>query len=258
MYRTKIITALLAAGILAGCRMPAKVVPEVGHFYINPQADFSTINRVVVFEFENRSTLPELSIALTDALTEALQKKHLFSISALHRTSPAWRKLDLAESSSYSDDELCVIRKELKTDAVLFGSITRYYPYPHMLVALHLKLINLRDGRLLWALEQVWDSTDKRVEGRMRQFFTSQMRSGYQPMDWQLLVTSPRAFNKFVIFEVGQTFQVNNSYTAARRFAKHGKNFRKNESFLEKTLEIPVETLKFTRELTKMGTGEAP
>jgi hypothetical protein len=173
MNKAKITLLLLPVMFSSSCTLYRPIVPETGHYYINPRADFSTVGKTVVFELDNLSSRPGLSTDLTEALTDAVRKKHLFSLSILYRKSPAWRNLDLNDTSSYSLEELSAIRNQLKADAVLFGRITRYYPYPHMLVGLHLKLIDLRNGRLLWATEQVWDSTDKRVERRMRLFSTA-------------------------------------------------------------------------------------
>ena len=55
-------------------------------------------------------------------------------------------------------------------------------------------------------MEQVWDTTDKQVETRMKRYYSKRVRDGYQPFSWKIFVTSPRAFNKFVVDEVGDTF----------------------------------------------------
>jgi hypothetical protein len=211
---------------LSSCTLYRPVAGETGHYYINPYADFSTVGKTVVFELDNLSTHPELSTDLTQAITEAVQKRHLFSLSALYRAESAWRKLDLNGSSSYSLEELSVIRQQSKADAVLFGRINQYHPYPHLLVALHLKLIDLRNGKLLWATEQVWDSTDKSVERRMRLYFNTRMRAGFQPLDWELLITSPRAFNKFIACEVAQTLPRANRYTKRLPTSENVRNFK--------------------------------
>jgi hypothetical protein len=228
------------------------ITPETGHYYINPTADFESVGKTVIFEFDNFSTAPELSIELTQALTDAVRKRHLFSLSTLYRQEPAWRMLNLQGSASYSLEELSVIKKQLKADAVLFGRISEYYPYPNLLIGMHLKLVDLRNGKLLWATEQVWDSTDKRVERRMRLYFNSQMRAGFQPMDWELLITSPRAFNKFVACEIAQTLPRKRRYAAK----VPSGNFRRpagSGTISQKIFEIPKKTLKFGSDLAKMG-----
>ena len=183
---------------------------------------------------------------LTRAVTESLQKKHLFTVQAFERSDPAWQKLDLESVSSYSMEELLVIRKQLRADAVLYGSITRYHPYPHLMVGLHLKMVDLRSGKLLWAIEQIWDSTDKLVERRMKKFYKEHMPSSYEPMNWELLTTSPRAFNKFVVYEIAETFNMISRYGKKHLSSENIKNFRENSTIFKKNIERPRKTLKFS------------
>jgi hypothetical protein len=257
MNKAKIMLLTLPAFLLPCCTMYGPVEPEVGHYYINPDAQISTVGKTVVFELDNHSERPELSIELTDAITDAVRKRHLFSLNILYRADPAWRNLDLNDTCSYSLEELSAIRKQLRADAVLFGRVTQYYPYPHMLVGLHLKLIDLRNGKLLWATEQVWDSTDKRVERRMRVFFNSQMRAGFEPLNWELFITSPRAFNKFVACEVAQTLPANGRYVSVRSSSEKVGGLGKAAMVGEKTLKIPQKTLKFGQDVTRIGTEQS-
>ena len=102
-----------------------------------------------------------------------------------------------------------MLRKNLKADAVLVGEVTQYYPYPRLAIGLRLKLIDLRDGTLIWAIEQFWDSTDKQVENRAEDFFKTQIRSGFDPIEYRMALVSPHMFLKFVAWEVGQTLHDN-------------------------------------------------
>ena len=82
---------------------------------------------------------------------------------------------------------------------------TEFGPYPHMTIGLRLKLLDLRDGQLLWALEQVWDSADKTTESHIKDYFLSQKRTGYAPLHEQLATVSSLEFIKFVSYEVAET-----------------------------------------------------
>lgn len=249
--KTKTILALLMLAVLSGCTiMRGPQAQETGHFYLNPYADISGVGKVVVFELDNRTSYPKLSGTITDNLCQALQKKHIFTLSTLHHSDPRWRNLDLDVSNSYSLEELASIRQQLKTDAVLFGSLTRYEPFPHMLMSLNLKLVDLRSGKLLWAMEQVWDSSDKRLEQRMKRYYKDEVRSGYEPIDWELLITSPRNFNRFVVYEVSRTLPDVNRYAQSPSSSENVFNFSGKSGILQKTLEIPQKTLKFATDLT--------
>jgi hypothetical protein len=125
----------------------------------------------------------------------------------VRRNDPAWRNLQLDVDSIYSLEQLLAIRKTLNCNAVLSGTITQYKPYPHILIGLRLRMVDLNDGQLIWAFEQVWDGTNKATESRIKNYFQSQMRSSFAPLSQQLIVVSPLEFIKFVAYEVAETLK---------------------------------------------------
>jgi hypothetical protein len=198
---------LLAAAILSlcGCTVVNPVVPETGHYYISPDADFSRIGRVVVFELENQTDYANLAMEMTSAVTEALQRKHLFNLRILQQSSELWLDLQL-DKTEFTNKELLELRKRLGADGILIGRIAEYKSYPHLMTSMNLKLIDLSSGSMVWGLEQIWDSTDQSVERRMKMYYRDQIRNGFEPLGWQVLVTSPRMFHQFVADEIAQTF----------------------------------------------------
>ncbi len=191
-------------------------MPE--YYYLNPDKDLSTVGRTALVELGNKSSYPQISTDVTEALFQALQKKQLFGLTIVRQSDPAWRSLQLDSNSGsqtqnsafrvpspYTLDQLTAIRKTLKCNAVLIGTITQFKPYPHMAIGLRLKLVDLEDGQLLWALEQIWDSSDKTTEYRIKSYFQYQMRSGFAPLREQLVAVSPLEFIKFVTYEVAAT-----------------------------------------------------
>jgi len=245
MNRLKTILVLLFI-LSSGCRLVRPVVPETGHYYLDRNANFSSVGKVVVFEFSNNSNNVNIPMTLTHAVTEALQKKHLFTVKSFSRDNPSWRKLDIDNKASYSMEELSLIRKQLGADAILFGSISRYRSFPHLTLGVHLKMVDLRSGELLWAIEQLWDSTDRYVERRMKKYYKEHMRSGYEPMSWEVLITSPKAFNKFVVFEIAQTFDMISRYGKEHLSSEKMENFREKSQILKKSSQKPVKRLKFS------------
>ncbi len=199
-----IVVCVLAAG---GCQRTklAPAPPRTDHYYVNPAGDMASVGRVALLELTNQSSQPELSEMLTAAMADEIGKRNLFSMQKLMRSDSVWQTLNLDNIKVHAFDDLAAVRQATGVDAMLIGVIQRYRSFPHMQVALNMRLIDLRNGKLLWALEDVWDSADKAVENRMQTFFKEHMRTGYEPMDWQILITSPRAFERFVAFEVAQT-----------------------------------------------------
>jgi len=192
---------------LSGCQSHIASAPKADCYYLNPDKALCTVGRVAIVELGNDSSFPQISACLTEALFLALQKKQIFGLTMVRQDEPTWRSLQLDLDSTYSLEQLLAIRKTLKCDAVLVGTITQYKPYPHMAIGLRMRLLDLKDGQLLWALEQVWDSADKTTESRIKNYLQSQMRSGLTPLREQLIVVSPLNFIKFVAYEVAETLQ---------------------------------------------------
>jgi hypothetical protein len=192
--------------LLSGCiTYYSGSAPAADYYYINPNKSLSAIGRVAIVELDNNSSYPAISTDVIEKLYQALQKKQIFGLTVVRQSDSLWRSLQLDLNSQYTLDQISAIRETLKCDAVLLGTITEFRPYPHMIIGLRLKLLDLRDGQLLWALEQVWDSADKTTEYRIKDYFRSQKRSGYAPLQEQLASVSSLEFIKFVSYEVAET-----------------------------------------------------
>jgi len=209
MISLRKILVLLLLFSLSGCSIHIAATPTVDEYcyYLNPGKDVSAVGRVAIVEMNNNSSFPQISVDVTEALFQALQKKQIFGLTRVSHSDPDWRSLQLDLDSKCTPEQLTAASNLLKCNAVLVGTITEYQPYPHMAIGLRLKLVDLKDGQLLWALEQVWDCSDKTTESRISNYFRCQMRSGLVPLQEQLVVVSSLNFIKFVAYEIAQTIQ---------------------------------------------------
>jgi hypothetical protein len=203
--RPMLFALLLVA--LSGCHSRILFEPGADCYYLNPDKQLSSVGRVAFIQLDNNSSYPQISSDMTQAIFLTLQKKQLFGLTVIDQDSPAWRSLQLDLDVPYDLEQLSAMRGTLKCDAVLTGTVTEYKPYPHMAIGLRMKLLDVSDGQLLWALEQVWDSSDKKTERSIRRYFESRMRSGSSPLSEQLAIVSSLEFIRFVAHEVAQTFR---------------------------------------------------
>jgi len=199
------ILLLLAVTFVSGCEIyDANKASD--NYYLNPDKDLANIGRVTLIELANESSFPAISSDATEALSQAIQKKSLFGLSAISQSDSAWRSLQLDMDSSYTLTQLSAIRDSLNSDALLIGTVTTFKPYPHMTIGLRLKMLDLTDGQLIWATEQIWDSTDKTVENRIKSYYDGNIfRSA--TLGEQLGTISSLKFIKFVAHEVSQTMK---------------------------------------------------
>jgi len=216
MHASRFVILLLLPFLVSACQFYRVTPPMPEYYYLNPDKDVSTVGRTALVELNNNSGYPQIPADVTEALFQALQKRQRFGLALVRQNDPAWRSLQLdlnpdAQTQNmtvpptYTTDQLNTIRKTLRCDAILLGTITQFKPYPHMAIGLRMQLLDLRDGRLLWALEQIWDTSDKTTEYRINSYFQYQMRTGYAPLREQLIAVSPLEFIKFVAYEVAAT-----------------------------------------------------
>ena len=196
-------TALLLSAI-CGCESSTRNA-MANAYYRNPDKDLRTLGRVTLVELDNASTYPEISGNATGAIFLELQKKQVFGVARIGRDAPAWRPLQENLEAQQAMQALAEMRESLKCNGLLVGTVTEYRPYPSLVLGLRLKLLDLTDGQLLWAVEQVWDSADKSIHGRVREYLKRDFPLGPTTLREQLVVVSPLEFTKFAAYEVAQT-----------------------------------------------------
>ena len=202
MARTARMPALLclaATAVCAGCggQSPA----PIGYFVESGRC-IEGIGRVVLVDLRADRGTRDHARTMTEALAKGLQGSRLFHVEVLDRSDPALRDLPLDKRTSLSLDEIRTMREQLQSDAILFGAVTNFETHPRMAVGLFLRLLDLRRGVIVWAVDYTWDTTDKQTEARMKTFFDEQMRQGYGPADWRMARMSPLTFQKFITHEV--------------------------------------------------------
>jgi hypothetical protein len=179
----------------AGCSSDESYQHEVSK-------NLSSIKSVCLLELENKTIYPKISEDVTESLYQSLQRKQRFNLSLMGQTDEMWKTVEVKPDSLYTLEQLMAARKLLGSDAILMGTVTSYSPYPRMTMGLRLKLIDLRTGQTVWAIEQIWDTADKATEARLKKYFDQQLRSSFSPIGEQLANLSTINFVKFVTYEI--------------------------------------------------------
>ncbi len=192
--------------LVAGCEKN-KENPVAAFYYLTTQKDLQDIGRVVLIELANDSAYPRVSKDVTDSLYGALQKRQVFGLTVIRPTDAVWHNLQLDKFSDYSYQQLADIRKALKADAILRGTITRYEPFPHLKLGLRLELIDLSNAQLLWALEQIWDAADKATQDKIRNYYKTALFPWSEDLNVDMGSVSSLKFIDFVTWEVGKTIK---------------------------------------------------
>jgi len=205
-WRTRLgLPAILALILVGGCESEQDAMANA--YYLSPNKDLRRLGRVALVEMDDTSSSPEIAAAVTDALFLQTQKKQVFGVMVVRRDDPMWQSLQENLDSLQALRQLVAVRETINCNGLLVGTVTRYQPYPHMIVGLRLKLLDLTDGQLLWGMEQVWDSADRSIQKRIKTYLKDQRHSGQAGLREELVVVSPLTFCKFVAYEVAGTFE---------------------------------------------------
>ncbi len=198
--------ACLVALALSGC-MPREVPPPLERIgcHLSSPEDLRRINRVVLVALGDTVNQPQIAGELTAALYREIQDKGLFHLCVIGRNEAACRDLPLTKHEPFTLEELSQLRDALHCDAVLLGTMTCFQPHPRMQAGLYLTLLDLNDGRAVWGVDHVWDTTNRQTERQLQAFFARRMRDAYSPAGWRIGTMSPKAFAEFVAYEVAET-----------------------------------------------------
>lgn len=178
--------------------------PMEGAYYIDPDADLRDIGNAAMVTFENRTAYPELAKEVTDLIYLGLQKRQRFGLRIVDAQDPSIASLDIRPNMPVDPQTCAKVYKALSCSGLITGQITEYRPFPHLVIGLRLRLVDLRNARVVWAVEQIWDAQDRSVMSRIRDYIAQQKRTTGS-MAEQLTVISSIDFLGFVAYEISRT-----------------------------------------------------
>jgi hypothetical protein len=236
-----VVLAMLCQGLLhqAGCQEPRE--PSTICYCLPHPEDLGQIHRVAFVGLTGQDAWPGVAEDTTVALAQAIAARRLFRLEVVPADDPRCRALALDGASAFTMQGLRDMQVAFQCDAVLVGQIRDFRPHPRTQLGLYLRLIDVKNGRLVWGIDHAWDSTDKHTEESIKRFFADNMRSGYEPMNWQLAIISPKFFEKFVAFEVADTLPAPppRKEAATPRPPANGPDFRKIQENLPEIVKMP-------------------
>ena len=126
-------------------------------------------------------------------------------VEVILRGNPVYESLPLDTAGGVTMRQMKEIRDQLACDGVILGELRHFRPYPHMQGGMQVQLFDLRNGSVVWAVEDVWDASSEATVRRARLYFDRQVRQGYERAEWEIAILSPRAFLRFMAHEAAET-----------------------------------------------------
>lgn len=200
---------LALAGLCAGCASsrPAKA-GNAGHrlhnVYLFQKQLPEQLRRVAVLPLTTRvsdATTDQGREALLPIYQTELAKTGRFDLSII---SPDQLRQWTGRSFWKSDERLPEdffrkLREATGCDAVLFGDLTQFRPYRPIAIGWNLKLVECREARVWWALDEVFDSGNPEVAQAAESYYDQQIHQKgglHQP---ESILSSPRRFGQYSV-----------------------------------------------------------
>lgn len=162
-----------------------------------------SIRRVAVLPLASApdSTAESGRQTLDPILQAELSKSRLFE--RVQVTSEQLRQWT-GRSEWSSDEQLPLdllqrIRTATGCDAVLFCRLTQYRPYKPLAIGWNMKLVEVRQPRIWWSVDEVFDAGDPAVVNGARRYYQNQARQTGPLADSYTILDSPRRFGQYTL-----------------------------------------------------------
>jgi hypothetical protein len=223
MKRT-VTLAVLAALLAAGCRsldLGDRVAAGVSHkyavdnTYMDPALKPGEIRRVLLVPVKNASHYSEhtdITLPVNALLELQVRKEKQFEFVRYGDVLSTDQKkvidaMDIEAKGSYDADALFNLAREINVEAVLFSTVTHYRPLKPLVFGIKFNLVDIRRGRIVWAADEVFDSSQDDVKNLARAWYYDNCDTAGNPgLKWQVVLNSMKDYIRFCISEVVGTY----------------------------------------------------
>lgn len=137
---------------------------------------------------------------IEEVLLQELAKRNLFELVTPTRED----MLELFGRDSYSSLEplptklLTKLHTAYAIDGVMFIDISYFSAYKPVGIGIRAKLLDGHSGELVWAADEVFDTSNPAVSNAARKYFQTESVNAYPLQQTQTVLHSPTRFSKYV------------------------------------------------------------
>lgn len=191
---------LPAALAVSGCGLlPQPPRPMPVSAYHADMRDIEGMRRVMVLPFDLAPAVQGDPRPVRQAFIAELAKIQLFELVPLPDGAGEDRVLyDTLQQGRMSAEALVALGKRYQLDGVLLGKVTGYRAYKPQHLGLHVQLVSVHTGSVVWAVEGFYDTTDARTIEDLEHYSRSFMAEDESMHGWHINLISPARFASYV------------------------------------------------------------
>ncbi len=212
----KIIILALMIPFLSGCIVAREVmkgyyqvtdeafVPT--NYFVHPEIDRFKIRRVLVAPFKNETQYSKVDQTIEPIFNTEFARIKMFEIlPSLGGMRTELKDMNLREKGTFYKLRLYDVGERYNVDAVIFITITDYFPYEPCRIGISAQMIHTYSGVVVWALSETYDSNLRDVESLAKQYYFEKLRYSHPLFDWRIMTKSMRYFARAVASNVAET-----------------------------------------------------
>ncbi|MEC7800417.1 MAG: hypothetical protein VX609_03925 [Verrucomicrobiota bacterium] len=210
---SKIFPILLTLCFFLGCRkfeqekIVANAVPYTASNLYPIERLPSYFNRVAVLPVYHQDQDSTLLSFVDEIFQQELLQERIFEVIPISRNTMKMQfgKDMVSSTNPLPNNFLTFLEKNTQSNGVLFTEILSYRPYRPMSLSVRSKLIDLKSGELMWAIDETIDAGHASVQLAAHQYQSASQVRAISKKTQGSTIQSPRIFAKFVASKIFET-----------------------------------------------------
>ena len=199
--------------VLAGCQS-VKTYYEItdptyvsANYYVHPEFDQMSIRRVLFAPIRNETTYFEETLGLDDAFMKQWSAIHRFELlPAMGGLRDSLQNIDLRGRGRFYKLRLFDIGERFNIDAIIFTTLTSYFPYEPCQLGINAQMIHTRTGDIVWAVDEHYDGNQREVANLAKEYYYEKLRFSHPLTDWKTMLVSMKYFSEMAASNIAHTF----------------------------------------------------
>jgi hypothetical protein len=198
---------LLGMSVLGACNVERPLTTKPINSYLADPADLATVRRIMVLPFAQEAGVQADCVQIRDCFVTALQKLRRFEVVPLPAEA---QEDDLLNQSirhgRLSTEAMVWLCERYALDGLLVGTVTAWRPYQPPHLGMRTQLISVHSGATIWAVDAMYDSSDRTTVSDLRHFSENAKASDGSLHGWQMNLLAPTKFTDYVAHRFAGTW----------------------------------------------------
>lgn len=207
-----VLTILCAALLLPGCIRKRNALydsstPRYSRYnqYTADDFDWTTIQRVLVMPFGNRSSYPQVPEQIRTALAAELQQAGRFEIVVAPLDVEATSSKEVLSTGRFDELEALRISRRYQAQAILYGVVTQYHPYSPPRIGVSLLMVSPAEAVVVASVDGLFDSREQSTVDAAADYYDRTQSFPLSLLGSDRVTESPDVFRRFVSHEIAKS-----------------------------------------------------